>query len=423
MNAPLFSGRIRFACAVLSLCLGLPQAELWAAEGPADEPAAVNAFLAESPQIHVLQKELEVIRSGLVGAGAWPNPSLALGREQVFGTGVGTAESRLGLEVPLPVSGRPSLLQAIAEADVAAAEARLDRQIFLLTQDFRAANAEVSFTEARLSVLIQLHATYERLDQMVAARVREGESAGYDLLRLRMAKAKLEADLQESRAHLQTAKGRVAGLLGRSPNESFAVREPNAPPGDEELAVLAKRHRKDILALAHDQRKWELAVELAEKSRWPDPELAIGLRHDWQSSGQGMGYTAGLSWPMPIFDQGAGNRARAQSELARAQSVLQATEQQLGTELPATRQAFEIQWQSMKTFMSGGFAQAPKAVQIAELAYQEGDGSIVSLLDAHQAALELQLQYVDLSSTTYRTLLDLERLVGLSLSDMQRSPS
>lgn len=392
------------------------------ATGPAasvgsDEAGATARFLAESPQVAAVRAAVQSAQAERLAAGVWPNPRLDAGREQIFSSGGPTEQSQVGLQLPVPIAGKRELRAAVAEAGVQAAEARARHQITALVLEFRTAYASAHRHEAAMRTLEDGLATFRRLERVAEARAKAGEVAGYDVLRLRLARTELETQHAEARLQAAGERAHLAGLLGEPLSGPLRLSPPVALADVATLVAQAEAQRADLAMVRAEQARAQLSATLADRDRWPDPDLALGLRQTNEPTVQGIGYTAGVSWPLPLFDRGQAGVARAEASLAERGAERRALEARLRLELPMAHAVATERAEAAARFRREVLAHVPEVVRVAEVAYREGDQGLVALLDAHRAAMDARLRALDLQLSAHAARLDLERLLGAPPSD------
>lgn len=392
-----------------------------AAEPGLDEATAVERFALEAPRAAAIRRQVEVARAEVVAARALPNPTVDVGREQVFSPGGPAEQHRLGVAATLPLLGQRAARIAIAEAGAEAVLARAEGDLAALTRALRAAFTRASLADRRVQALEGALGTYRRLERVVEARRRAGESAGYEVLRLSLARAGVEAQAADARARARMARGELAGLLGRPLSAGLHPRPLPSVPDEAALVRAALAGHPELRVLRAEQSQARAALQLAERLRWADPQVALGLKQTNEPTVQGFGYTAGLSWPMPLLDQGQGAIARARADLARVDAEEQALTARLQAEVPPARAGLVDRLVQLARYRADVLARVPRVLRVAEVAYQEGDQGLVSLLDAHQAARDASLQGLDLEAAARDALLDLERLTGAPVVTSPRS--
>lgn len=376
------------------------------------EASAIEAFVSESPRLALIRQRTSAARADLLAAGVWPNPTLDVEREQVFVPGGSADENRLGVQVPLSITGQAGLRRAIAQKGLAAAEAQVEYELGLQVLEFRSAYNRAAHAQARVETLNQASSIYQRLERIIHERTTAGESAGYDLMRMRLARATVEARLAAARSSEQEARATLSSLLGRPIGGPLRLSETLAiPPSLAELQAQAS-DRKDLVALHHDLERGRLSLQLASRSAWKDPALSLGLKQTQEPTSQGIGYLAGVSWPLPLFDRGQGEVAKGEAEIARLEAEEALLRRHLEVELPLAREAAVARIAAIQAFKRDALSRLPELVRVAEVSYQEGDSGLIPLLDAHTTAIETQLQYHSLMADARNSLLELERLVA-----------
>lgn len=380
-----------------------------------DERAALAAFLSESPQVAAARRVVEVARAEVVAAEVWANPSFDASREQIFSSGGPTEQNRVGLAVPVSIAGKRALRRAIAEAGVEAGEAEARMRIVELATEFRRIYARAYFEDRRTKALADSLGAYRRWEGVVKQRQKAGESAGYDVLRLQLQTAAIEARLAEARSEAGHERARLAAWLRRPLEGPLALAALAEVPDEAQLIEAALSGRSELARLRSARRQARLAVDLADRQAWPDPQLSLGVRQTNEPTVQGLGYAAGLNWPLPLFDRGQAARARAWAEADRLEAEAQALEARLRGEVAAGRQALVDRRAMLKRFETEVLPRLPQVLKVAELAYQEGEQGIVPLLDAHEAATQARLQHTELAAAAHTAQLDLETLLGSPL--------
>lgn len=405
--------------ALVALGLGLAPAVAQAA-AVVDEATAVTQFLATSPEVRAAASAVAAARAELVTAGVWANPTVITDREQVFTAGGPTEQHRLGFQAQLPVTGARAVRLQVAEAGVAAAEARARQATFSLALAFRASFAAAADAQSRVAVLEAHDASFRRLLRIVEARRRAGESAGADALRARLAAAEVGSRVAGARAEAEAALGQLAGAGGRPVDGALRAAPVPPPPPADVLIAHALRARADLAALDAEREAARLAGALAGRRRWPEPQLAAGMKQTNEPTVQGLGYTVGLSWPVPVLDRAQGELAQAQAAMAGIEARLAATRSRVQAEIPGARAALVTRLAARDAFIRDGLPRVPALLAASETAYREGESTLDALLRAHEAVLDARLRAIGLDGEARAAQHELERLVGDPLASAGR---
>jgi len=167
-----------------------------------------------------------------------------------------------------------------------------------------------------------------------------------------------------------------------------------ATPG---LADLMAQAREQQPALAAARARLD-AARAGETYQQTLRVRQLGATLGTKRSGGETTLIAGLSIPLPIFDRNRGEIARASAERAAAERDLEWTERQVTARIEAARGAAELLATQLAALPRDLLARAEESRQIALVAYQEGAGTLVQVLDASRALSDLRQAY-------YRTLL------------------
>lgn len=393
-----------------------------ACASPVTLQEALSQFLATSPHVRASQEQVQQAEAQVMATGFLPNPTLGYTREQILGASLPGSENAFMLQMTLPVTQRRQLALSAAEAELTAARSRRAETILALRRGFQASFLQACREQERQTVLAETVGTYQALEKIVKARVDAQESAGYDLLRLRLTLGHLHSQLEQARNSAKVAQSQLAGLLGGTLAGEWQLPDLPPLPPLSELQAQALRQRSDLATLAAEEAIARIAMQQAEWQRWPDPQLEAGLRHAEQGGQGGLGYQAGLSWPLPLFNQGQADQSMAQARLRALTERQQSIRQQIESQLPLHRQALQDMHQALADFRRGPLVSLPQLLAVAQLSYQEGETDIVDLLDAQQAALDGRLQYLELLAQTHQNWLKLEELAGVFLLVPEGSP-
>jgi cobalt-zinc-cadmium efflux system outer membrane protein len=189
-------------------------------------------------------------------------------------------------------------------------------------------------------------ATQEWRDQVVL-RYDYGYSSDLDIALADAELADWQAALQKATAALQVARARLARVLGLPPNVQFGVAgQVPSPPGDlpEQATVteLALRQRPDLTAARLGITAAEQSLRLERRRTWQHVTLGPAYEHDPDGSHL---WGLALEADLPLFDNNSAARARARSQLSRAENTAGAVEAVVREEVAT---AWEQLWLAMR---------------------------------------------------------------------------
>jgi cobalt-zinc-cadmium efflux system outer membrane protein len=362
----------------------------------ADEPRSLDeaTFLAElatrSPRLRAGAAAAEAADAAVDAAGVRPNPSLRWEREAV--PSFDSHDDFVELTLPLDLSGRRGLAISAARGEARAAAADADRAALALVIDARRAYAIAAAARQRVAALEASRVRLAELVESLRTRAASGDTAQYDAERVALELDLLDDDLSTARRELAEARIVLGGLLGtpEAPVDAAddlqlpAAIEPTAPARDD---VAAARHRAAAARgeLRHARRGW-----------FPRLELGVGLLIAGAGDEDGLGYLVTVGAELPLLDRGgaAARKAAAAAERWEAEAEALAAEATAGA--AAATAAVSAAADQARTFREGAARRAAKLTASVEVAYREGDRSIVELLDALRADRSAQVRVVEL---------------------------
>ncbi len=367
-----------------------------------------STFLAElqdrSPRLDASAARVRAAEAAIDIAGVRPNPSLSWEREAV--PGLSTHDDFVRLSIPLDFSGRRSLGLAAARTEADAADADARHADFAVEIAARRAYARAAVSRQLLAALEPGRARLVELVESLQTRADSGDAAAYDAERAALELELLEDELAAARRDLDAARATLGGLLG-TPETPIDAADDVALPIVVEVEDTA---RADVTAA---RRRAEASrTEARQARRWfPRLELGLGLLVAGNDADTGVGYVISIGGELPIFDRGGAAARRAAAEAAMWDAEADALVVEADAAVVAARTALTASTTQARAFADGAAQRASRLTRGAEVAYREGDRSIVELLDALRVertttvrALELLLEARDAELDLWRAL-------------------
>lgn len=329
------------------------------------------------------------------------NPSVELSRE---GAG-GESEYQLGIVQPIDLNGRRGSLRDAARADGLATEAEIARRRQVLVAEVRQAYVQCAAASAQLDVWQRYTEEMVEAERVSTARAAAGDTAVYDVRRVRVERRAAEAQFARARGDVAADCAALASLTGiADPQvelEAITRLTSAAQPGE----------RADLLA---DERRIEAAqyrVRAADQARLPQLAVGVGVlrRDDGIDTAYGPVVSVGVT--VPLWNSGSAavrrDEARAaalESELLIARRRVEAEQNAAAARLSAAREA--------AVTATGAREDASRLGTIAETAYQAGEIGVVELLDAYEAAREADLSVIALATDAALAAVEYDLAIG-----------
>jgi outer membrane protein TolC len=373
------------------------------------ERDVVELILRDGPEARAIQAESDVTRREQRARLAYPNPTLTYSRESAGFT------EFLQAEQALPIFGVRGALARAGAAAIAAAEAERDVQLSRLRAKAADAAARVVAEQARLDAARALVSEVERLIGILRTREREGEGSRFDRLRAeqelrdgRQVSTAASASLVEARTALAALL--PAGIVVTHVTAGSPVAQVSL--NFEGVMARALSVRAELRALAQSAERASLESDAARRSRMPSPTVFGGFKRADDAGERQRGGVVGLSVSIGLFDRGARESARWLAEAERVAAEREAVERRIRAEIAgalemvALREAAAIEEEP---------AAAQELVEIAHVAYREGDIGILELLDSVRTASRARLREIDARLALRQAQIALERAAGETL--------
>jgi cobalt-zinc-cadmium efflux system outer membrane protein len=185
----------------------------------------------------------------------------------------------------------------------------------------------------------------------------------------------------------------------------------------DSLIRLALVSRADLRGLELEAAAGAADARLAATERTPIPALSLGFKREQLAGveGQAAGFVAGLSLPLPIWDRRAGLVAAANAEARRRTAEVDAFRRRVVREVSEAYESYvtlRSQLDALEPELGRETTTAMRAVQVA---YSEGEVSVLEWLDAVRAFQEAETSYANLRAEALIRRAALERAIGANV--------
>jgi outer membrane protein, heavy metal efflux system len=390
---------------------------------------ARRAARQASPDLIAAREAVTSARGRERQTSAYPNPTLAYSREQTSGGGQSTSQNITTVDQAIELGGlRGARREAgrarreAAEARLAVAEAQLD---FEVTRAYVLAVA----TDRRARLADQAANAFSQAVRVSEQRLAAGDISGYATRRLRLEAARYAALRAEAQLARRVARIGLASLIAPNGDSTSAAELTLvdtltvAPLGIPMATLLpqALRSRAELRAAEHEAQAAIAEATLAGRERIPVPVVSAGFKNERlgtpvDGSGGMSGFAAGVSIPMPIWDRRQGAIESAQAESRRRAAETEAARRRVMREVAEAYEAFQGAQEQVAALAPQLGPESLSALRAAQVAYTEGEISLVEWLDAVRAYREAEASYTSLQADALVRRAALERAVGVPLS-------
>jgi cobalt-zinc-cadmium efflux system outer membrane protein len=189
-------------------------------------------------------------------------------------------------------------------------------------------------------------------------------------------------------------------------------------------SALRLEHRPDLQALEAERKAAERDAELARGRAIPDVTLRVGYTHDrFVASGDNRNtLTFGVALPLPIFDRGQHDSARALSRADELRDTRQALLLQARADLAGLLSRKGTLEKVLATTVSESLPRSSSVLQSTQISFDHGGVSLTDLLLARRTHIALRLSLLDERFELFGVRNELSRVLALATRDEEKKP-
>lgn len=354
---------------------------------------ALDEAAARSPAVVAAQADFAAAEARVRQSGVRSNPELSFEVENIAGTGelrgLRSTEATLAVNQRLDLGGRRSARVSAAQAELAVQQLRLAIARADLAQSVREQFARAVTARERLAQATENVERAGRFARVAQILVDAGRDPPLRALRARSALAQAEAEREAAEADELAARSSLAALFG--------AREPlGAVTGtmlDLTPELVNPQTSLEVMLADAERVAAEAGVRQQLAERRLDPAVGVGVRHVRESGDFGL--VAGVSMPLQVFDRNRGNIEAARSAVAAAEARRASA---LASTTARARNAIanvQSTGRRVEALEETALPEATEALRLTERSYAEGRATLLELLDAQNAYTATQTALTD----------------------------
>ena len=282
---------------------------------------------------------------------------------------------------------------------------------------FSLRNAFVMALQAKavLEVAQENLAYYDRLLSLSRDRLKAGDIAQVDLMRLELKRVQFEADMRTAEVNIRTAKIELLALLNdRTPVETFDVTgvfdfSDTAIPL-EEFRRLALDARPDLRAAVQSVEKARADHDLAVANGSTDPTFGMDFAGRNPPIPAYIGFSVNI--PLRIFDRNQGEKERTALDIRRNQRLQEAATAQIFNDVDSAFATVTNDLTLLRPYKTTYLNQAAQVRDTIAFAYQRGGASLLDFLSAQDEYRSIRLNYLNLVGAWMTAASQLNLAVG-----------
>ncbi len=289
------------------------------------------------------------------------------------------------------------------------------------------ADATIDFYNALLAKeLLQVESqAYQNIASLALSdslRFVKGEITELDMLQSHLEKYRAQQELNGRQTDLLNA---MVLLDERCGNPSRGTRgiegHLEMPSQDFDLQQLldqAFKNRSDLRAAEESVLLAKQEEKLAIRERIPDVELVLGtnyntrVRNEEAPAPPFMGYSVGLTIPLPVLSVNSGVRKASMLRQQQAQLQSQSIRNSIQSEVIRAYNVYQASLQKVRMYNEVLMSSAQQVLDGKLYAYQRGETSLLEVLTAQHTFNEIQKDYATCVYDCMVALVELQRSVG-----------
>ncbi len=382
---------------------------------------ALRGAVDNSPDILAAREGVAVARGREIQAGARSNPTIGYSREQTGSGSSSNSQDVFEIEQPIEIGGTLGARSDAARFRRQAAEARLRVAEAQVSYEVTVAFANAVSAERRAALASQLADAFVEAQRVAGRRLAAGDVSGFATRRIRLETNRYVVLRAEALLQSRTAKLALSSLLPQTVDRSrplelnlAAVRAAVRTTESDSLAV---SRRPDLAASGFEGDAAVADAALSRRERTPVPILSAGAKRESVGNAPTQnGIVAGLRMPLPLWDRRAGSVSAADAEVRRRSAELVSAQKRAQREIAEASDAVRTAAQQLDLMTPEISADASAALRAAQVAYSEGEISLLEWLDAARAYHEMESGFANLRTEFVIRAAALLRATGTPLS-------
>jgi cobalt-zinc-cadmium efflux system outer membrane protein len=389
------------SCASIAQAQTVPETGTPASQAPTGDILTLDTALSQggaaSPSLGSATAGVQAATAARTVAGLRPNPEIQATTENVVGTGpyqgVRSAETTVGVAVPLELGGKRPARVALANARLTRAQIQSAIAIADLRLRITQLYVQAAAAERRAEVLGEQAGIAANALRIASERVTAGAASPIEQQRAEVLRINAQVAAESAAREAQAARFNLTALIGqpitgpldRAWFDRITGYGPQTPVEVEGTLALA--------AATADVNTATAQIRVARSLRTPDVTVSAYARRLEATNDTAAMF--GVSIPIPVFNNGRAFEGQARAEQTQASALRSLAV--LDTRQAIASAQTEVANAAATARATGGpgLAAAAEAARIARVGYSQGKFDQIQLLDAERTLSQTRQTYVD----------------------------
>lgn len=411
---------IPLACLAAAVEAGTLVPARVAAQQPAKQVAsltldeALAMFAARNLELRLARSRVDQATGLARQAGAFPNPAFNATHEPLSGDFGSYSETYLTASQRLELSGARGARSDAGIGRSQAASARLRADSLRIAFEVKGSFVRALLAQERQDFTRRITDVFREAERSATERYTTGDVSLYALRRIQVERARYETLLADAEIQVGSTQRMLALLVDPGGGAERLAAEPletTIPPEVQPslLEVRSVEGRPELTAARAEVEAEAAQARLMRAERIPDLTATAGFKR--QSDGL-RGAFLGVSVPVPLFDRRGGAVEAADAGLRAAEEQVALTRRQLENDLLRATESYQALRRRAALVSEPGPDGSGDLLDIALVAYGEGEMELVELLDAADALRQARTADAELRASLWTAYFDLERGLG-----------
>ena len=364
-----------------------------------DLDAAVYRVLTQSLNLHIANDEAQARRYQVKQASLYPNPGLSYEVENFAGNnnwkGWNNREERYFYSQLFETAGKRNLRTQVASYQFYASLVGYDVSKLIVLNRLNRTFINVVAAQELLKITQDQAEIAKEVLRVATKKVEAGKVSLIQQNKAEVAYSTTLIAMERAVVELKNAKKRLS-LLWSQPcpdfeKASFPFFDISRPISFEQcLADLCNQAEvvQSLYANQSAKKNWRLE----KANRIPDVTIQVGYKANYEDNNQGL--IAGISIPIPLFNQNQGNIGRAYFDMLKTGDQGRQLWLVLESKLSISHEELVRAYDEAERIKNISLPSATQAFELAQKGYREGKFEYLDVLDAQRTLFEVKERYI-----------------------------
>jgi cobalt-zinc-cadmium efflux system outer membrane protein len=382
-----------------------------------------------NPSIAAARADVEAAQERVTEARSWDSP------RATFDTRAGRfvsvpenamTDQRLGIEQPLPVSGKNRLRGNAAKSEAAITSEELRRRELDLVARARASFFRLANAYELLNLNRESAGFLKQIAESARFKYEAGTETQANLLNAETELAKLEEAAFDFQRQIADEQSVLNTLMNRSPQSPLG--KPSTPPRIvmttefDDLTAIAFAHRPEVIAAKNKVAAAKINLRLAQRAWVPDPSLRAEVSRYNGASQAVSEFTVGFAIELPWL-----NHKKISSGVREQRAMVESAEQQLLAAKADAAGMIREQLNKLHTFhhhyelfQSKVLPLSRQTIDATRLSYEAGKTGFMDVMLTRHNAQDSETMLIQHQTDYQIALAELESIIGAPLAKEQK---